>query len=78
MEPLTYSHGWDFSGSGQISGFKYLSESNNNGAEMHFECEFSPFMTPVFMLYFLISSYQIGLYTASIQAHSHVAVVNKF
>ena len=26
-----------------ISGFIYLSESNNNEFEMHFECEFSPF-----------------------------------
>ena len=37
------SHGWDFSGYSWILGFRYLSESNKNGFEMHFECELSPY-----------------------------------
>ena len=35
-------HRWDFSGYSRISGFRYLSKSNKNGFEMHFESEFSP------------------------------------
>ena len=37
---LALCHGWDFSGYSHISGFRYLSESNKNGFEMHFESEF--------------------------------------
>lgn len=37
------THGWDFSGHSWISGLRLLSESNKNGAEMHLECDFSPF-----------------------------------
>ena len=37
-------HGWDFSGYSQISWFKYLSESNKNCFETHFEYGFSPVM----------------------------------
>ena len=33
-------HGWDLSGYSRISGFRYLSESNKTGFEMHFEYEF--------------------------------------
>ena len=33
-------HAWDFSQFSQISGFRILSESNQNGVEMHFECDF--------------------------------------
>ena len=36
-------NGWDFLDYGQISGFKHLSESNENSFEMHFECGFSRF-----------------------------------
>ena len=36
-------HGWDFSGYSWISEFGYLSESNNSGFEVHFECKFSTF-----------------------------------
>ena len=35
--------GGDFSGYSRISRFRYLSESNQNGVEMHFECDFSHF-----------------------------------
>ena len=34
---------WDFSGYSRISRFRCLSESNENGFKVHFECEFSPF-----------------------------------
>ena len=40
--------GWDFSGYSQILGFRFLSESIKNGAEMHFECDFSPFRIQMF------------------------------
>ena len=36
-------HGWDFSGCSRISGFRFLSNSNKNGLEIHFEFDFSPF-----------------------------------
>ena len=35
-------HGCDFSSYHGISGFRFLSESNENGVEMHFECGFAP------------------------------------
>ena len=47
LEKKKKKHRWDFSGYGQISGFKFLSESNENGAEVHFECELAPFRNPV-------------------------------
>ena len=37
-----FSQGWNFSGHSRFSGFRYLSESNENGTEMQFECESSP------------------------------------
>ena len=40
---LLFFHGWVFSGHSWISEFRFLSESNKNGGEMHFECDFSPF-----------------------------------
>ena len=36
-------HGWEYSGYSQISGFRFLSEGNQNGVEMHLECDVSPF-----------------------------------
>ena len=36
-------HGWDFLGYGRNSGFRFLLESNKNGVEMHFGCDFSTF-----------------------------------
>ena len=36
--------GLKFSGYSRISGLGNLSESSKYGFEMHFECEFSPFM----------------------------------
>ena len=35
-----HRHGLGFSGYRWISGFRFLSESNENGFEMHFECLF--------------------------------------
>ena len=35
-------HGWDFSSYSRISGFRFRSETNRNGGEMHFECDFAP------------------------------------
>ena len=43
LNKLNQCHGLDFSGYSQISGFRYLSERNKTGVEMHFECDFSPF-----------------------------------
>ena len=41
--PVCFRHfGWDLSGHSKMTGFRYLSESNRNGFEMHFESEFSP------------------------------------
>ena len=40
---LYNTHGWDFIGYSWIPGFRYLSESNRNVVEMHFEWEISPF-----------------------------------
>ena len=41
--PLSHCHGWDLSSYSQISGFRFLSESNTNGVETHLECYFSHF-----------------------------------
>ena len=38
---LLLHRGWDFSGCSWISGFRCLSESNKNGVELHFKCDFS-------------------------------------
>ena len=40
---LISQQGWEYSGYSQISGVKFLSKSNKNGVEIHFECDCSPF-----------------------------------
>ena len=39
---VTYKMGAT-SGNSRISGLRYLSKSNTNSIEMHFECDFAPF-----------------------------------
>ena len=44
--------GWEFLGYNRISGFRYLSESNNKKKRLlrwNFECEFSPFRIHTFL-----------------------------
>ena len=37
---MQHTHRWDLAGYNLISGVKFLSESNKNGIEVHFECDF--------------------------------------
>ena len=59
---VLYCHWCDFSGYIRISGFRFLSESNKNGVEMHFECDFPSFRIqtltqshPCIVFYFVYS-----------------------
>ena len=60
LEDFGVHHGWDFSGYHQISGLRFLSQSNKHGFEVHFECYFSPLriqtaLSYPWYMYFMLS-----------------------
>ena len=61
------------SGYDQISGFRFLSESNENGVEVHFEGDFSPFRIHTLVCPAHVSIWQLSLeriMASSMKEHS--------